>query len=236
MLSSRSYAETASYLSLIAFAVSLAGCGLLHSTSPRLSQERFYGMAFIAYPGPLQPFFRASADVSVPRVSKFQSSPSLQFYIAERNLFIEGGLMRTAAQPSLRAFVEDIIGGRRVLRELGLVGERSHTISIRGSAGHLDFLVDGRTIYMFKAIFRMDSNSLISIGTFADIREENRPTGRIWNISVTANGRDLGRPLCMYGSGGIYLAPRGSKWELQGEYDSTKGPIKVGFCKARRPP
>jgi hypothetical protein len=189
--------------------------------------DRFYGAAFMGYLGPLQPNFDARATILVPKTTLQRSSPSIQFHIVEVQSEIEGGLMRDRGYSALRAFATDVVGGRRVLRILAPVRDGPHAIAIRGTAGLLEFLVDGKLAYRYSAHFPMDLNSALTIGTLVS-HPGDRVSGRISNLAVSANGRALGDPSCIFDQGGISLERQGSAWALRGRYDTGRAPVKIG--------
>jgi hypothetical protein len=209
----------------------MAGCALAQPIFSRLtSHDRFYGMAFVGYSGPLQPRFMARATVEVPKTVRQPSSPSVQFHVVEGEKSIEGGLWRRRPHSSLTAFTTDVVAGHGVLRILGPVSEGPHVISLRGNSGAIKFFVDGKVAYAFKVRFPMDRSSMVTIGTFVS-PAGNYPAGSIWNLSVSANGRDMGFPPCQIQSGGISLEQRGSRWALRGQYDPAQPTVITG-CSA----
>lgn len=210
--------------------IATAGCATAHPNLSRLTpHERFYGMAFVGYIGPLQPNFSGRATVEVPQTVFQPSSPSVQFHVVEGSKSIEGGLWRRRPHSRLTAFATDVVAGRSVLRILGIVTEGPHVISLRGNSGVMEFFVDRKNAYAFRVHFPMDRSSMLTIGTFVS-RSGDHPSGSIRSLSVTANGHDRGTPSCLIQSGGISLEQHGARWALRGQYDPARPTVITG-CK-----
>ena len=190
------------------------------------------GAAHISIQGPFSGRYTASATFLVPRSPDVvHSSPSLQIELlhAIPNDRIEGGLERPAAhQYQLRAFVDYAFPGQRPqIRELGVLPDGPHRVTISADGPAVAVGVDGRTLYTVRSTaFARTNVSRITVGTYVGLSGEHG-TGTISDIALTRDGKAF-VPIvspCVLTTHGLLLNENGhGVWTLAGVNDPSRPP------------